>query len=317
MPSNQAETSIYEDLYRELIQDHDQKRGTYYERLVAVVQKLLHQSDVVIHDIRLVGDDTGEKHQVDVIIEKNSVRKHCLFECKDFSERNAYNKVGIGIVRGFFGLCDDVKPDLAAIVSCTGFSKPAIGYALNKPFDRDKHIQLITIREFQEKDWENRIRAVILRLHIKQQKIPRIDIQVDKNRLTPEIKAVLPELMKETGVVPSKQVVESSQFNKPTTLQDLLTEEIKKVPFGDLKAEGETTLPDDCVLTFRSQKLPVVGYKWSFEFDTTSQDIVAGADKIARLLVEFVTQDKTNGVIWEDELTKWKIEPKTKEVVRK
>lgn len=317
MTDNASQTGFGESLYRELIQDEDLKRGTYYERLVAIIQKLLHRNEVVIHDIRLVGEDTGEKHQVDVTIEKNGVKKHYLFECKDFSKRDAYNKVGIDVVRGFFGLCDDVKPDMAAIVSCTGFSKPAIGYALKKPFDTDKYIQLITIRGFQDEDWDNRIRTIVLRLHIKVQKTPRIDIQVDKNRLTPDIQAALPTLTKETGIVPSQQVVESSTFAKPVTLQELLKKELEKVPFAELRAEGTTQLPGDSVMTFCGYKLPVSSFKWTFEFDTITQDAIAGANKVARLLVEFVTGDNKDSVIWEDEVKKWKIDETSGEVVPK
>jgi len=77
---NKSKYDKLHDKYNTLL---TQKSGTRYERLAAFVFKTLEKSDVVIHDLKLIGD-TGVKHQIDVIIEKNCKKRRTLIECKDF-----------------------------------------------------------------------------------------------------------------------------------------------------------------------------------------------------------------------------------------
>lgn len=91
--------SNLEQIYNNLIANEKLKNGSKYERLAAVVYKVIDESDSVIHDLRLRGDGKTAQHQIDVTIEKSGISKRVLIECKE------YNKViGIGIIRDFLEL---------------------------------------------------------------------------------------------------------------------------------------------------------------------------------------------------------------------
>lgn len=116
--------------------------------LAALVFKLLNESGVVIHDLHLIGE-TGTKAQIDVSIKENDTDRRILIECKDYDISG--NPVGIGIVRGFWAVVDDIKPDIGIIITCNGFTRDAKKYA------KAKGIKLAVLREFREEDNEDRI----------------------------------------------------------------------------------------------------------------------------------------------------------------
>ncbi|KIL36210.1 hypothetical protein SD71_09695 [Cohnella kolymensis] len=64
-----------EQIYNRLIAEEKLKNGSKYERLAAVVYKILDDSKTVIHDMRLRGDGKSAQHQIDVTIEKGGTQK--------------------------------------------------------------------------------------------------------------------------------------------------------------------------------------------------------------------------------------------------
>jgi hypothetical protein len=166
--------SRYDELHDRFFSILTSKEGTRYERLAAVVFKALHEQNVVIHDFRLRGDSTV-KHQIDVLIEVGGVQKRVLIECKDFDKSGQV--VGLGILRDFRSVVEDTKADEAFVLTCTGYTKPARKYA------KAKGIKLAIMRIFEEKDWEGRIKEILVNLHF--QVPPRIE-RVDLGFATPE-----------------------------------------------------------------------------------------------------------------------------------
>lgn len=75
--------SRYDELHDKYERIATTKAGTRYERLAALAFKILKDRDVVIHDLKLVGE-TGVEHQIDVRIDSNGTPRHLLVECKDF-----------------------------------------------------------------------------------------------------------------------------------------------------------------------------------------------------------------------------------------
>lgn len=129
--------------------------GTKYEMLAALVFKLLNESGVVIHDLTLIGE-TGTEAQIDVCIEEDGANRRILVECKDFDVSE--NPVGIGIVRCFWAVVEDIKPDDAIIITCNSFTKEAMEYA------KAKRIKLAVLREFLETDKKGRILTIYYHL---------------------------------------------------------------------------------------------------------------------------------------------------------
>ena len=149
--------SRYDRIHDDYWKTSTTKSGTRYERLVAFVLKSLKQADVVVHDIKLLGDSEA-KHQIDVKIDLKGKQKRILIECKDFDTSG--KKVGLPIIRDFWGVVDDIHPDEAVIITCNGFTRDAQKYAKNKG------IKLCILREFQESDWKGRIRTIDFRVSI-------------------------------------------------------------------------------------------------------------------------------------------------------
>jgi hypothetical protein len=135
------ERSYYDELHDKYEKINTTKKGTRYERLAALVFKKLDESGTVIHDLKLLGE-SGTESQIDVVIDSEEGRKRTIIECKDLdaSEKD----VGIDIVRCFWAVVDDLKPDKGIILTCNGFTKNARVYA------KHKGIKLAILRRFLE-----------------------------------------------------------------------------------------------------------------------------------------------------------------------
>ncbi|MBH0175661.1 restriction endonuclease [Fictibacillus sp. 23RED33] len=141
-----------ETIYDEYIAEEKLKQGTKYEKLAAVVFKTLNTNDVVIHDLTLRGDGKKTAHQIDVTIESSNVSRRVLIECKDYD-----SKVGISVVRDFFGAVSQIKPDEAFVVTIEGYTRGA------RTFADDEGIKLAILRGFKDQDLE----GTIQKIHIK------------------------------------------------------------------------------------------------------------------------------------------------------
>jgi hypothetical protein len=75
--------------------------------LAALVFRFLEEHTVVIHDLKLVGDDSDVNHQIDVLIEKDGDHRDVLVECKDFDISG--DPVGLDILRNFRSVIEDTE----------------------------------------------------------------------------------------------------------------------------------------------------------------------------------------------------------------
>ncbi|MDE8333295.1 restriction endonuclease [Erysipelothrix rhusiopathiae] len=145
-------SEYFEQIYDSHVTEEKLKTGTKFERLTAIVFKILEMNSAVIHDLRLRGENKSAKHQIDVYVELNKNRKRILIECKDYSK-----VVGISVVRDFYGVVSRIKPDQSIVVSSIGFTKGAINFA------KDEDISLVILREFKDSDWDGIIRRIDLK----------------------------------------------------------------------------------------------------------------------------------------------------------
>ena len=120
----EAMAGTVDTIYNQYIADEKLKAGTKYERIAAIVFKVLASEDVVVHDMRLRGTGKQTQHQIDVTVETAGTKKHVLLECKDYDD-----VVGIDVVRDFFGAVHQIKPDEAIVVTTKGFTKGAVSFA--------------------------------------------------------------------------------------------------------------------------------------------------------------------------------------------
>lgn len=75
-----------------------------------------------------------------------------LIECKDFDVSG--DPVGLGILRNFFGVVEDTKPDEAFVITCSDFTEDARTYA------KAKGIKLAVLQTPDELDWRRGPRAI-------------------------------------------------------------------------------------------------------------------------------------------------------------
>lgn len=164
-------SSEIDTIYNEHIANEKLKMGTKYERLAAVVFKALNQDDVVVHDLTLRGEGKKTGHQIDVTVQKaGDVKKRILIECKDYDK-----KVGIDIVRDFFGAVHQIKPDEAIVVTTEGYTRGA------RSFAEDEGIKLALLRGVKEEDLDGRIMSIKIEGTLTYKNTPKITNWVAAN----------------------------------------------------------------------------------------------------------------------------------------
>jgi hypothetical protein len=156
-----TQRSKYDELHDRYHTLLSNKAGTRFERLAAMVFKILEDRNVVIHDLKLVGD-SSVAHQIDVSIEVNGKRRRVIVECKDFDVSG--DKVGLEILRSFRSVIEDTNADEGIILTCIGYTTEAQKYA------KSKNIKLAVLREIQESDLEGVIKTIIVNLHVQSNK---------------------------------------------------------------------------------------------------------------------------------------------------
>ena len=131
-------------VYNAAVADERLKKGTKYERLTAIVFKILQQSAYVVHDVRLRGDGKRTRHQIDVQICRDPQDRchRVLVECKE--------------IRDFNGALMQLQPARGIFVTTTDYTVSARTYAW------DENIALVELRPFSEQDWHDRVREIVI-----------------------------------------------------------------------------------------------------------------------------------------------------------
>jgi len=272
--------------------------------LASCVYKSLNKDRIIKHDVRLIGE-TDVKHQIDVSIETESGSKRVLIECKDFDISG--DKVGLGIVRDFWGVVDDIHPDQSFVLTCNGFTRDARRYA------KGKGIKLAVLREFRESDWEGRIRSLCVNITQKHISDPVINLYFDNQ----EQIDLFTKSLADNGLTPSHfdkedpvWIVCESKPNQIIEYVQKVTNEYPRSMPGPVKLKQKLV---DTTLTVGSKhEIPVSGVclefqvfhsKETYEFDSTS---------IALLILDDL--EGTDIVIGDDDLSRMKIDADTGEV---
>lgn len=151
-------------VYDRLIADEKLKSGTKYERLAAIVFKLL-THDVVVHDLRLRGD-IDVPHQIDVIVGDD--RRRILVEAKDYGR-----KIDLPVVRNFSMVVQELKPDEAFVVSTVGFSDNAVKWA------DAKGLKLALLRIPKEEDFGDLVQRIDFKMVFSAPSDPQVQWFVD------------------------------------------------------------------------------------------------------------------------------------------
>lgn len=138
-------------VYDRHVADEHLKHGTKYERLAALIYKIIDEQSTVIHDMKLRGPGKLAEHQIDVTISTpGQEQQRLIVECRD---KNEGNKIGQGEVRDFATVVRSLGAK-GLMLTTTGFTQGAENVAA------DEGIDLGTLTSFSEEDWEGRVKEV-------------------------------------------------------------------------------------------------------------------------------------------------------------
>lgn len=280
-------------IYDRYIAEEKLKIGTKYERLVAVVLKSLYKNDVVIHDLRLKGSGKQAQHQIDVTIEKNGTRKKILVECKDYS-----NKIGIGIIRDFYGAVNQIKPDDAFVITTKGYTREA------KKFANDESIKLFILREFEDRDWDGKMREFNINLDIKL-RIPHITGIVPLNEEETKKLELIKKIHKDEVYSPDK---ENTFFydnceNIIGTFKEILTPILKTFTEEMKEKPGVYLFPHPMSIKLFETLVCIKGFNYEFKNDNYNEIIDTG-EMLATLLLKAL-DGSIDQIIFDQDLNKW------------
>jgi Restriction endonuclease len=281
------------------------KGGTRYERLAALVFKILEDRNVVIHDLKLVGD-SSVPHQIDVSIEVGGKRRRVIVECKDFDLSR--QKVGLDILRNFRSVIEDTKSDEGIVLTCNGYTKEAQKYA------KAKNIKLAVLREIQDEDLEGLIQTIVVNLHIQSNKNHATTVsmsQADHDLFAAECSRYCIH-----GGIHQYHPVFFVRGADRIRFTDFLSEEVNNRP-ATKNESGRwevRTPPEDWSLQVENG--PLISFDYiitTYGVDTQTIPTKVTSDRIAELFVTGLGEDDI--IIFGDQLERRKIDGTTCEIL--
>jgi hypothetical protein len=288
--------SSIEQIYNRLIADEKMKNGSKYERLAAVVYKILDDSDTVIHDLRLRGDGKLAQHQIDVTIEKGGKSKRILVECKEYDK-----VIGIGIIRDFFGAVAQIKPDEAIVVTTMGYTRGARNFA------KDEKINLAILRQAEDSDWEGLIRSIVINGTIIVNNTPSISwLAYDQDELI-RVQELLKDHWGEThGVDTQENFFYDQSYNVIANYQHLIKPVINSAPRDLTKPTiGRHEFDNKMYIKMFDQFVAIKGFDYEFTSHANQfQSIVDDGGKVAALLFKILDSDEKM-LLFEEDIEKW------------
>lgn len=281
------------------------KAGTRYERLAALVFKILEDRNVVIHDLKLIGD-SSVAHQIDVSIDMDGKRRRVIIECKDFDLSG--QKVGLDILRGFRSVIEDTQAEEGIVLTCIGYTKDAQKYA------KAKNIKLAVLREIRDDDLEGLIQTLIVTLHIQSNRNNATTVSMSQ--------ASLDVFVAETarlgihGRIHSYHPVFFVRGSDRIGFTHFLSEEVNNRP-ATKNESGRwevKTQPDRWSLQVENG--PLISFDYiitTYDVDTQLIPIKVTSDRIAELVVTGLGEDDI--IIFGDQIERRKIDAMTGEIL--
>jgi len=300
--------SYYDELHDKYSDILINKAGTRYERLAAIVFKILSESNVVIHDVSMRGE-SDVSHQIDVKISRDGLESHTLIECKDYDVSG--NKIGLDVVRNFSSVIDDAGPAQGIILTCNGFTRDAAKFA------KWKGIKLCVLRAHNDEDWDGFIKEVRIRIMYIIPLNPEVTMVISDKDEHEKMADLAANALAEGGGVHSTDRIFFSDGNNNVQFNEFLTKKMNDaINFEENRDLIEIEVPSDGwrltdgggrVVKFDSMKL-------KFQVGKDLRESIVTSSRIAELILKGFGDDDI--IIWDDQLSRFKIDPDTGEVVQ-
>jgi hypothetical protein len=296
--------SRYDELHDKYHTILTTKSGTRYERLAAMVFKALEKKNVVIHDLKLSGDDPEVKHQIDVTIEIDGIKKTRLIECKDFDI--ARDKVGLGIIRDFRSVLEDTKADEGIVISCIGFTEGARKYA------KSKGIKLAVLRVVETVDLNGYLTKIRIGFVIQMPANPSANVAIPEN--VSQLYSGQMEAIGAKGGIRNTDPVFFVRGSERHQFNAFLTERMNEAtPPAGTNAIEIVIPPDNWLIQISTNPpIPFDGIAVKFDVDEERHTAEVISDRVAELLLTGFGQDDI--IIYWDEIERRSIDPDTGEV---
>jgi hypothetical protein len=303
--------SRYDKIHDKYQTTSNRKQGVKYERLAAMVFRSLRKRDIIIHDMKSKGK-SGVPHQIDVIAQdKGRKKRRILVECKDFDVKST-KTVGIGIVRDFLSVINDLTPKPEGIiVSCNGFSPYA------KKFAAYNKIRLGILRQINDADLEDRITKILLNFSYKT--TPEASIRL----LFPDvsIEGNFQRCLRENDIH-DISLFDSGVFFKASNGEIHSVNEFVNAKVNDYIRDSPTEdyglIPVDLSGSFIKVKdialFPINTVEITFICKSYSTKLESYSDRVAELIYK-ILGDEDEVIIFEDDLEGLQIDQKTHEVI--
>lgn len=297
--------SRYDDLHDKYSSILTTKSGTRYERLAAMVFKILEKRSVVIHDLSLIGE-TDVAHQIDVQVSLENERRHVIVECKDFDVSG--DKVGLSIVRNFWSVIEDTKADEGIIITCNGFTSEAAKYA------KAKNIKLAVIRAHQEKDWDGFIKKIVLNMSFVQPANPKLDFEFSSEEEKMKFLAGVNTLPSKSKITLSDPIFMVKGSEK-THFNEFLTRHMNRaIPLEDTPIEAKIRIKSGGWMMKFGEHSVVRFEAISVAFDIVNHTVEKSitSDRVAELIISGFGDDDV--IIFGDQIERFRINSETREV---
>lgn len=296
-----SQRSRYDELHDEYEQILTTKRGTRYERLAAIVFAALDTSNVVIHDIKVIGD-TGAEHQIDIQITQDGKPRHILVECKDFDISG--DSVGLSIVRDFWGVADDIHPDEAWVVTCNDFTEEARKYA------KGKGIKLATLRVFADADWQGRIRTIITNFTFRSVQVDKINLKVQTVHEGDEVRISQGLAANHVGGFVLDREDKTEFFDGATTRSLFeIVEQMTKRPSANEPGVTELVegkLCDGWICLDGTNRYDIKGFSVHIPVAEVGIKMTIANNSAAKLIL--INDEGLDFILWDDQLTGYTID---------
>ncbi len=266
-----------------------------------MVLKVLNEAETVVHDLRLLGD-SDVKHQIDVTIEAEGSTRRVLVECKDFDVSG--DPVGLGIIRDFFGVVADVRPDEAFVVTCNGFTADA------RKFAASKGIKLATLREHEVPEGDARISRVEMTMMVSWPEARGVRFILDGSEADVGRKLAADRVA--AGLDPEKTSVWDPVFvNLPdgqrVQVLELLNQHLNDDPERTPGLHEKVIPTSGATLEIEERGgIPLSSIVLAYEMITGDPHVISWATRVAALIASGFGGD-ANYLIFEDDLKRFTI----------
>jgi hypothetical protein len=256
--------------------------NTEYEKLAQEIYQAISDAEGVKninvqHNIKLPGK-SGCNHQIDVYWEFEMLGiKHCVaIECKNYS-----SEVSVGKVRDFFGVLHDVGNTKGIFVTKVGYQSGA------EKFANHYGIVLKELRFPTEKDWEGRVKNIVLTIHALFINIKERNFDVDIDWLLANSNFKEGNQISLGGMTDELKIVDSAG-NVLTTLHELENSLPRDNP--EINKAAHSQFSDGFLVDPSSgQRFKINGIRYLYDVVSETQTSITEGDAIAKAILKDVS----------------------------